>query len=992
MADEASRPLLDEEGRSSSDLTPGAHQQHRSFVLSSESTPLLRRDDHFTLSSRSESTQSQSHTTFHGTESRQSVAFGTEARSSRSGQRSYRSGERSSGTDGIAFGADGIVSETGEASNSTEERSHGIQEQSFGSQEQSYGSQDRSYGTLEGTYETGETSRGAGERSYETEDRQSISPSIVSHEGGFSNAPVKKSRVRWPTIISLALLTTGVLAILVCAFAAPAVMKEYGQGAAVFKPGTLSIDSTTPDGVRARVQGEFVMDSSRIQSASIRNIGRFMTWIAKEVETGESELEVYLPEYGNVLIGNATIPNIKLNIRNGHHNKIDVLTDLTAGDVKGIHAIAMDWVEGRLDRLRVRGKATLHLKSGLIGLGTQVITDTVTFEGGYILQLSIIRLTNLEVEQDFPPLPDIKVVQLNVHDGENRTMEVDASLNAMLHSPVSLTIPALGFEILVPNCSPGDPYILAANAETGAINIERNEVTNVNFTGVVKRLPDELVTACPGEEASPLDFLVSSYIKGLETTLYIRGADAPSSSEAPDWMVDLLRSVTIPLPFTNTALDNLVKNFTMSDTHFSLPNPFAEPGSPDAQPTVSGVVNVLISLPEEMNLSVEVPRVRALTDVYYLGEQLGNLNIDKWQDANSTIVEDIDGDSALLVKFDIEDAPLQVTDNDLLSKLVQDMLFGSKAIILHVAANVDAKVSTGLGRFAIRGIPADGDVPVNIPSGNSIEHLNPQIVSLEVGETNQSSLSMLTVVNFTNPTEYSATVPFADARVLYNGTAVGHVVARNLSLVPGNNTNASIEVWWNPLGNGGFNGIEAGRALISSFISGDNTSVTIETYKGSIPALPELGKALSSIQFEVPLPKISTPDDDDGDSSDSSHPHFIQDATVHIWSSTADFTLFSPLTSTTIGITSIHAIAFYDENKPVGRINYNETFNVLPGLSQSPHLPVDLVLGGGAYDALRRALGQSLAMDTVAKVGIKVGDYEDHVVYRGKGIEAKVRF
>lgn len=113
---------------------------------------------------------------------------------------------------------------------------------------------------------------------------------------------------------------------------------------------------------------------------------------------------------------------------------------------------------------------------------------------------------------------------------------------------------------------------------------------------------------------------------------------------------------------------------------------------------------------------------------------------------------------------------------------------------------------------------------------------------------------------------------------------------------------------------------------------------------------------------------------------------------VHIWSSTADFTLFSPLTSTSIGITSINAVAFYEEDKPVGRINYKEAFNVPPGISQTPHLPVDLVLGGGAYDALRRALGSSLAMDTVAKVGIRVGNYEDLVVYRGKGIEAKVRF
>lgn len=303
-------------------------------------------------------------------------------------------------------------------------------------------------------------------------------------------------------------------------------------------------------------------------------------------------------------------------------------------------------------------------------------------------------------------------MQLNVHDGDNGTLKVDGALNAKLHSPVSLTVPALGFEILVPNCRPGEPHILTARAHTQEINVKPNEVTSVNVEALVTTLPDELTTACPDSEGSPLDSLVSSYIKGLETTIYVRGADAPPSSEAPDWMVDLLKSVTIPLPFTNSALDNLVKNFSMSDTHFSLPDPFAEPDSPEANPTVSALVKVLIALPEEMNLSVDVPQVRALTDVFYLDRQLGTLNIDDWRDSNSTKIIDVDGESALLVEFAIEDAPLEVTDGDLLTELVQAMLFGSGDVNLHVAANVDAIVSTGLGQFAIRGIPADGNVPV----------------------------------------------------------------------------------------------------------------------------------------------------------------------------------------------------------------------------------------------------------------------------------------
>ncbi|KAJ5725748.1 uncharacterized protein N7483_007105 [Penicillium malachiteum] len=793
---------------------------------------------------------------------------------------------------------------------------------------------------------------------YGTDGGPSISPSIVSEAGPSDDEPSKKSRIRWPTVISLVGLTTAILAILVFAFATPAVVKEYAQEAAVFQPTALSIDSTTPEGVRARIQGNFFMDSARVKSNSVRNYGRFMTWIAREIETGPSDVDVYLPEYGNVLIGNAALPNIKVNIRNGHQNEIDFLTDLTAGDVKGIHGIAMDWIEGRLARLRVKGKATLHLKSGLIALGTQVLADTITFEE--------------YIENDFPALPDINLVQLNVHDGDNGTMEVDASVNAMLHSPVALTVPALGFDILVPNCLPGDPYILAASAQTQEIQVAPNQVTSVSVEGIVRRLPEELTTMCPGGDGSPLDFLVSSYIKGLETTIYIRGADAPSLSGAPEWMVDLLRSVKIPLPFTNKALDNLVKNFSMSDTRFSLPDPFAEPGTPEAQPTVSALVKVLIAIPQEMNLRVDVPHVRALTNVYYSGQELGKLNLDKWQDANSTIVKDVDGASVLLVEFAIEEAPLEVTDSDILSQLVQDMLFGSKEIVLHVDANVDAKVATGLGRFAVRGIPADGDVHVKIV------------------ETTDSSLSVLTRVNFTNPTEYSATIPFADALVLSNNTALAHVTARNFSLAPGDNTNVEVEFSWDPLRNGGLDGIKAGQALISSFISGSNTSVTIQVHQGSIPALPDLGKALSSLRIDVPLPTISAPGSPDDE--DEGRSHFLQDATVHLWSSTAEFTLFSPLTSTSITITSIHAVAFYKEDEPVGRIDYNEPFDIPPGVSQTPRLPVNLVLGGGAYDALRRALGQSLAMDTVAKVGIRIGDYENVVVYRGKGIEANIKW
>ncbi|KAJ5105442.1 hypothetical protein NUU61_002789 [Penicillium alfredii] len=807
---------------------------------------------------------------------------------------------------------------------------------------------------------------------YGTQTRGSRSPSTASENASPDRGSTKTSRVRWPTLVALALLLTAIMVILAIAFATPAVVKDYTQQAAVFKPAALSIDSTTPKGVRARVQGDFVIDSGRVNSKPVRDIGRFVTWLAKDIETGPSEVEVYLPEYGNVAVGNATLPSLKMDIRNGHHNHIDLLTDITAGDIHGIKAIAMDWIEGRLGRLSVKGKAIMHPTSGLIGLGTQILTDTIIFE-----------------ESDFPALPDISVTRLNVHDTEKEGMAVDVSLAAWIDSPVSLKAPGLGFEILVPNCSPGDPYILVANAKTAEVQIQPGQASNVSVGGIIRKLPEELTSTCPGEEGSPLDFLVSSYIQGRETTIYVRGADAPLFN-TPAWIVDLLRRVTVPLPVTGHALDNLVKNFTMSDTHFSLPDPFAEPDTPEAQPRVSALVKVLIRLPKQMNFSVDVPRVRATADVFYKEKRLGVLKLDKWQNANSTHVEDHDGSSALLVEFAMKDAPLQVTDNDLLTEVIQAMVFGSEGVELRIAATVDTKVLTGLGRFAVHSIPAEGQVRVKTPSG-TFDQLHPRLVSLALGNTTESSIVVLARLNFTNPTSYAATVPFVDLLVLHNDTAVAHVVARNISVVPGNNTDVSVDFLWSPLNTGGSHGVEAGRALLSAYVSGSNTTVTIRSHRETIPALPELGEALSRISLEIPVPRLSLPGSPKDDKKDGQRSHFIQDATLYLWSSTADFILSSPLPKTSIFITTIDAAAFHEKDEPVGRIHYRLPFEVPPGLSQTPRLPVDLALGGVGREALRKALGQSLELDAVARVGVRILNYVDVVLYRGKGIAAKVR-
>ena len=225
---------------------------------------------------------------------------------------------------------------------------------------------------------------------YGGEEQPTSSSPAASHHSLLHEATYEvKGRPRWPLLLAIALLALAAVAIVASGFVVPSVVKEYAQEAAVFTPKEFSIESTTRIGVRARIKGEFRLDSSRVQKQSVRNIGRFVTGIARMVETSESEAQVYLPEYGNVFVGTASLPPVKLKIGDGQVNFVDILTDLRPGDVAGLRRVANDWLEGRIGQLRLKGTVTFMLKSGLLSLGSQVLSDIVSFDGKFSRETQI---------------------------------------------------------------------------------------------------------------------------------------------------------------------------------------------------------------------------------------------------------------------------------------------------------------------------------------------------------------------------------------------------------------------------------------------------------------------------------------------------------------------------------------------------------------------------------------------------------------------------
>ena len=195
--------------------------------------------------------------------------------------------------------------------------------------------------------------------------------------------------------------------------------------------------------------------------------------------------------------------------------------------------------------------------------------------------------------------------------------------------------------------------------------------------------------------------------------------------------------------------------------------------------------------------------------------------------------------------------------------------------------------------------------------------------------------------------------------------------------------------------------------------------MTLRTHRDTIPSQPELGRALEAFEVDFPTPKVGSPDGHDGHGhgdGDKEAPHFISGATVsrysrfwdfvrptrntisnttvyiqmHLISSTATFTLHSPLKRSTLDLTYINATAYY-KSQAVGRIMYDGEINVPPGSSETPRLPVDWSLDSIGYDAVRRALGGTLKLSAEADVGVRIGDYVDKLWFTGRGIGASVR-
>ncbi|KAK5076413.1 hypothetical protein LTR64_006107 [Lithohypha guttulata] len=738
-----------------------------------------------------------------------------------------------------------------------------------------------------------------------------------------STSSPKKRRTQWPVIAAIGLLSVFMVLALIFGFATPSAVEQYVKEAVQFEADNISIENFTNTGIQARVQATVWLDASKVRRKSTRDLGRFATYIAKEVESGETQVKVYLPGYDNALLGTARIPGVKMNIRNGHYNWIDIVTDLDPGDPAGIQRLARDFMDHKLNKVDVKAIVDVPVKTGLISMNQQV-TQYMSLE------------TSDVPDTPKPELQSLRVAEYHGREGTPGGIKAWAKLSVKNEYPVRLTVPPTTFDVLLADCE--DDYLHFATTTNEKIEIIPKHNISVAAEGLMTRLPTSLTTACPGSSKSPLDTFIASYMRGQDATVYIRGGK--QGPETPEWIGKLLRDTIIPVPLPARPFDDMIKNFTLSDVHFSLPE------SPTGRPVLSATVGVLVALPKDMNFDVDVSRVRADGAIYYEGEEMGKLDLSTWQESRS---HKQGGD--LLVESKVIDAPLVITNEDVFAKVVQKMAIKHESVAMGVQAVVDVDATTALGSFVVSGIPSKGKILVDPPKTGGFTH---EVGKISVVDTTPNKLTMKAEVTITNPTDYYANMPRVDAALFVNGTRMGTAYGGG-NIVPGKNDIVSYVEWEKTA---------VGAEFLSQFISGYNVSLTIKPMK--LPGLPEIPM---NITVEVP----------------HMFGKFLKDTTIHILSQTATFVLFAPIA---MWVTSIHSTAYYN-GSDIGNINWEYPFAVKPGDNLTPRLPLDWNTPGSGL--IRDALGGNLKITALADIGVRIGQWRQDIWYEARDTGAHIR-
>jgi hypothetical protein len=256
------------------------------------------------------------------------------------------------------------------------------------------------------------------------------------------------------------------------------------------------------------------------------------------------------------------------------------------------------------------------------------------------------------------------------------------------------------------------------------------------------------------------------------TTIFISGhhpSDDDNNNNLPKWLPNILSSLSIPIPLPHLETNNtsdLISSIHLSEMKFTLPPPWTPPGTPNAQPKISGLVEAIIKPPPQAkNVNINVTAVRADILLFDKGQKFGRILVPEWSPATTTHNKK---DEMIHILARVSEVPVEVLDPLVFQRVMGKVLQGGGTVEIGVEGTVDGQVIVLVGEFAVRGIPVKGVVEVEGISPYKDLKLG-LVGDINVVGTTRNSISLAAGVKVKNPTQYEAFIPYLNLHLMYEG-------------------------------------------------------------------------------------------------------------------------------------------------------------------------------------------------------------------------------
>ncbi|BFZ56137.1 hypothetical protein PYCC9005_003179 [Savitreella phatthalungensis] len=344
----------------------------------------------------------------------------------------------------------------------------------------------------------------------------------------------------------------------------------------------------------------------------------------------------------------------------------------------------------------------------------------------------------------------------------------------------------------------------------------------------------------------------------------------------------------------------------------------------------------------------------------------------------------------------VSNAQLDILSHEHVTNAVRQLL--NEQVCFGVQAVATVNADTPLGSFRLHNINLP-EVEVKFDRVALPTKVATKVSEMNVTQSSESTLAMLVVGQAQSPLPYDVSVKELRAIVQFHDTEIGILTAHGLQLQEGkvplratilfNRTTPAQKT--------------EGESMLSSYLSGNETLVTLKAFEGSLPNHPQLGAALGRVpvKLEIPLPQLDLPTEVSEElGADRAleilnesplllkhkQSPFLVKASFHFFGSTASFVLRNPLNEPVL-IDSLHAVATYHGSE-VGALDFDAQFDmpedpsvgpiVLRGdtpTTETPRLPVKWSARGLGRDALKAALGGTLTLNATASAVVRVGKF-----------------